>query len=277
MLNSWQPIRPLHSIECVATVVAFAEPLSEFLIKRVIRKAESVALNAGLSERADIRTFQFPAIPEAGHQVRSQFDGLAFQRFGQTTPQGRVLLEDLVVSRNELAFRKYDYNRWADYRADLNKLVLPLVDISSEATAVQALRLEYLDRFFIENYAPGHVSELLSRNPMVAPHVFETASLWHSHTGKFDPLGDDTLLTQINVDLVNNESAPDQPKLLHSVGIMTGLERRYDVNKLDVESPVVPYIDEHLHDLHLRSKALFESLLTPEIAARVGLGDNNVN
>jgi len=276
MLNPWQPIRPLHSIECVATVIAYAEPLSEFLVKRVIRKAESLALNAGLSDRADIRTFQVPVIPDAGHQVRSQFDGLAFQRFGQTTPQGRVLLEDLIVSRNELVFRKYDYNRWADYRANLKNLILPLISISSGATAIQAVRLEYLDRFMVENYEPGHVSELLARTPMVAPHIFETPGLWHSHTGKFDPIGDDVLLTQVNIDFVNG-TTPDQTQVVHSVGITTGLERRYNGNKLDVESPVVSYIDEHLHDLHLRSKALFKSLLTPEIADRVGLGDSNVD
>ncbi len=276
MEYEWQPVRPAHSIECVATVINYSEPLSEFLVKRIIRKAESLAPSGGLTERSDVRTFQIPALmPDAAHQIRSQFDGIAFQKLGQTTPQGRVLLEDLVVSRSELVYRKYDYNRWSDYASSLSALLLPLAEISADATTVRALRLEYLDRFIIEQRSPGCVKKLLRENPMVANHVFEAPDLWHSHTGKIDTIETDQLLTQINIDFVSALQAQAEMTGVHSVAITTGLERRYSQNELDVESKGVTYIADHLLDLHVKSKNLFKDILTPEMASRVGLGDVN--
>lgn len=271
MTGVWQPVSPAHSIGCVATVVSYSEPLSEYAVKRVLRKAESLALAHGLTSRNDVRTIHVAVMPDDAHQVRNQVevDGIGFQKLGQTTPAGRKLLQDLVVTRNQLVFRDFGYQRWKNYLALVNNLIVPLAAVSTQATDFASLRLEYLDRF-ISPEANAELNQLLRPNPMIAPHVFDTEGFFHSHTGRIDPIDQDALLTQLHVDY-QEANFPDRPnEQAHSIAIMTGLERRYG-NQLDVDSQRATYIEAHLADLHTRSKNLFRSILTSEIAKRVGL------
>lgn len=277
MSEEWHPVRPLHSIECVATVLTFNEPLTEFLVKRILRHAERIALDAGLPERNDVRSVHVALAPDQVHAARTQVEGLAFQRLGHQTPSGRLLLEDLVVSRSDLVYRNFEYVRWNDYVRKINDLLIPLAQLSAGGTAMRSLRLEYQDRFMPADHSNLRIDRLLKPHPMIAPHVFETRDLWHSHAGKLESVEEDKLLVQLHIDLVSGQMPGPNPQELFSVGIMTGFERRYAKNKLDVESNVNESIAGHLDDLHFRSKDLFRSILTPQVAERVGLGESVVH
>ncbi|MDX0630205.1 hypothetical protein GOC91_28970 [Sinorhizobium medicae] len=277
MSEEWQPVRPAHSIECVATVLTYNEPLTEHLVKRVLRQAERLALQEGLSDRSDVRSLQFALAPDQVHAARTQVEGLAFQRSGHQTQAGRLLLEDLVVSRNELVYRSFDYVRWSDYLQKINALMLPLAELSAAGTAMRSLRLEYQDRFIPRDRSKYRIDQLLVPHQMIAEHIFETDDLWHSHSGKMLTVDDDKMLVHLNVDLVSGETMGPAPQEILSVGIMTAFERRYGKNKLDVESAVIKSIAGHLGDLHSRSKDLFRSILAPQVAERVGLGESVVH
>jgi hypothetical protein len=86
MTGTWEPIREAHSIESVAAVVTFPEPLNDIVLRKMLRAADANAENMNLPIRETIAGFQFNLPPSRTSRARPSYhrshsdDGCGFQK-----------------------------------------------------------------------------------------------------------------------------------------------------------------------------------------------------
>lgn len=230
MTDEWRPLWENHAIEVMAAVVTFAEPLPALLRKRLIENSRPTAHDLGLRSEQPVSGLQI-TVDQTGSQIPGQFQtGVSFNAHVEASPPGSggpQLVEQFVVDQASAIYRTWRYVSWDWTFGRMKRLLSPLFPVLEAAVAPSAIRLEYLDRFFFSGPPSEATPDLLLRKEckFIAPHVFNQASLWHSHTGAFvsESEGLRSLL-QVNIDAVEVNGGP---KLQRSIAIMSAREDRF--------------------------------------------------
>jgi hypothetical protein len=118
------------------------------------------------------------------------------------------------------------------------------------------------------------VSGLLRVNSeLIAPHVFGTEKLWHSHTGFLEDAENcDSRLVQINIDASEAVQIGEQEPF-RMVGIMTAVQNnlKLSAEPLENEENTAKLQLGMLDSMHVRSKHLFCEIINDVTAERVGI------
>jgi uncharacterized protein (TIGR04255 family) len=275
----FEPMFPSHAIErCVATVM-FAESLPAKAFQRAVELARNVARNVGLE-----------ALPASAAMIGFQFDALSGRTTPVTGPGPNIFMTadramQLIVAPNSLALRTGRYVRWQPFAGEIDELMLPLLDSFVDVLSIANIQLEYLDRFlWTGKWSTFHWPELLRADGQFVAGKASSASVqWHSHSGWFEEQPGFRRLINVNIDVgdvvpVPTDSQPEgsavTPPAIPSVGILTLM--RDDQSSWPPEGGPAKYdgspsVQAGLEQLHNGLKSLLGQIITPQMAARIGL------
>jgi uncharacterized protein (TIGR04255 family) len=278
-VHAWHPIHDNHAIEVMAVVLAFAQPLPELLLKKVLRTSEDSASAAGLKSAKAIDGWQVSidtaGVPQTNKVVQGQSFSAVFEPLEGTTISNRVA-EQLQVDRNAIVYRTWRYVSWSWQSERLQTLITSALEIARNAVALASLRLEYLDRFRFEGDATAADPRQLLRvdSPLIAPHIFSAPDLWHCHTGAFLTASNRTKrLQQVMIDALDEPFSQQKVSPVRWVNITTSLEDRFTLPQPDEQEIDPAMIFQTLTTMHASLKELLASIITNALAKRIYLRD----
>jgi uncharacterized protein (TIGR04255 family) len=262
----FEPILPAHAIERCAATVIFDRPAQANIIRSAIERA-----GATVPDWSRLQPSQ-PAASGVAITVDTQTGKVSLGQpdgfFGFALPSNG---SSLVVMPNLVAWQTAKYVRWRPFSGEFNSFALPIVQALLEHTQINAVKLEYWDRF-VWTGSQAEMDPAVLLRPglqLVAPSVVEKGKIWHSHCGWFEPRGSCRRLTNVNLNVVDTVVRPNegpQP----TIGIFTMLQDDYTVG---APSPLSQpeQVAAKLHDLHMDLKVLLNSIISDDMAGRISL------
>lgn len=263
---NFKPHREQNAIARVAFVCEFSQPIGDEALRAVYglhahlaMQLPKASLNRGFTLHfgQGIPTSAIPT-PEIG--------SVAFEEFSRSGD----LLHAFQAHPNVFVFINQDYTRWADVWTKARGILLAALG-TVPGSLIKAFGLEYADRFTAP--ATGHVidvTQLLSRESQyLAPRVFASPGVWHSHYGSLS--NDDSeprshgKNDNINIELVKEQTPLDQ----YAVNMVLRHRRILD-DPIDTRD-ASGLLDEFMVEMHLTDKIVMRDLLTAEAARRIGL------
>lgn len=264
---TWRPINPNHAIERVRFVVQYKQDLSEKIINQIVSLVDKLKAETRLEGPTALTGVKvdFRVLANGEQQIlptQSAGNGWSFVRFSAT----RNPIEAFNVQGNQLVYETTEYRRWSTFKQRFSKVVLPSVNVTSQALDMDVASLEYHDRFYFDGpIEKANPTALVARvAPLLEAEVIDNGKLWHLHRGWFERFeGGDVLVNQ-NLDAIDVIlSGGDAPS--RSVGMLTRAEFRsanYPVNSLETETL--------LDQLHTITKIKFITLVNKEILPAIG-------
>ncbi|MDA9537768.1 hypothetical protein ACM41_16690 [Bradyrhizobium sp. CCBAU 21362] len=178
--------------------------------------------------------------------------------------------ETLSIGKGSIVYHTKAYTRWEAFASQLQSLLTEPLGIALEAVYLSNLRLEYRDVFRHSPEGPALASTLLrAGSDLLAPHIFSREALFHSHTGFFEDGPDcDQRLIQVNVD-ANEIIENDVPGRV--ISIMTAVQDNFHPDLELERSRGSSAAISNFNSMHVRSAEVFRSVISDEIATRVGM------
>lgn len=262
MVFDWRPRQLGHAIEQVAFNIQFTEGLSQKVSDRIFKSLERAAegqgaVNTQVIQGATIVNGALTPAP-AGVSVSilpgdlPAFAGSDFNEQIEALPVG-------------LSVRSAVYSDWEAMRQRLRHWLTEPLAICLEFTGVQAIRLEYQDRFIWTGAAGAiQAAQVIRRDtPLVAPHVFDRGDAWHSHTGHFIEGRTVPSVEQLHIGI---QDTPQQAGT-RSMSIMSAREDRVG-GKAELTAEDVFEIADSMHDDLSR---LIRQVLTEEALESINM------
>ncbi|UPJ49891.1 TIGR04255 family protein [Bradyrhizobium sp. 200] len=269
----------MHAIESATAIVNFSEPLTDVVWRKAVREGESKSSSLGLNKRAALNAVQFafggggavalPPISIAAPQ------GPSAVQFGRSildeASRQEIIMEALSVARSEITYQTSAYTRWASFFERLSALASTPLSLALDAVRPANVRLEYKDMFRFEgDDAPLANGLLRQESALITPHAFTQPELWHSHTGMFERSdSSDRRLVQVNVDA--NEQHQADGKTIRIISIVTAIQENFFPTREESSWPDAHALIEMFGQMHIRSTDIFRSIITDEMAKRIGL------
>lgn len=273
----WKMLHEANAIEAMAVNIRFLEPVSNMIVKRMIREVERHASKLGLIDRQPIQGFQIDVM-NPGQVKPLQSSGLLLQRKSLTKiPSGAVenqLAQQVDVQATHITYQTWRYSRWANELDMISQLIFGAIETASQAVTISAIRVEYIDRFIFEGDPKALSFSSLLRNDSgwIAPQVLKSNSLWHSHAGEFLSEGDD--MKRLGVVHIDSQELSGPPHLAgrRSLMMITGVEDQFLQSGLEIDSDKLrQFLPDTLNDLHSNALDLFRNVIDQEFAAKNGL------
>lgn len=264
---NWEPAHADHSIESVNAIFTLAAPIDPNIFDEILVAGRKAASAHQFSHRVEgIEPLQLNA--PAGAEVVFDLTNaqtrrrVAFQRIAD----GKAIGE-FAIGSTSFALSSTHYTSWTDLVGMLGDLLKPVDVVSGVLRQVQAVQLQYVDRF-VSTIPRARAFEVVSAaSKYLAPVVGNAESAFHSHIGWFDYLTETTRrLTNVNVDLVDDLPPPTGQGQPSRLGILT--MARLEARDTPFENPL-----DELHKTHYYLKELFQDIITEDAAARVHLND----
>jgi uncharacterized protein (TIGR04255 family) len=216
--------------------------------------------------------FSIGAAPGVMPAPQLDVDAIRFYRSASDEQSNRLVpAETLTIAKGVLLYHTTAYTRWEAISPQLRLMLTEPLAIALEAVYVGSLRLEYKDVFkhMTGQSAPLVTSLLRPDCDLLAPHIYRREQLFHSHTGFFEPCdGCDQRLIQANVD-ANDLVENNEP--VRCISIMTAVQDQFfPVLESERNRSSLEFLSR-FDLLHTRCGELFKSIVTDEIAERVGL------
>lgn len=275
----WRMVKDKNAIEVLAVQVRFSEQMNNVLTRRVKDDIESAARKAGFVEQFPLHGFRIN-LANPGDVVQISGSSMSFQKSSlehdfrgtvQKTLKGKV-----DVTPTDLLFQTFEYDNWTNTRETVLSVLLSGMRRAMQGAALGAVRFEYLDRFIFEGEDPASAPKglLNASSKWLAPHIFNDASLWHSHTGLIENAGPDRrTLIGVNADLQEVAGDVDNPNFgKRSIQLVTFAEYQFfdlggELPSEEVESRLTTYLDE----LYSIARTAFAGVIDVEFAKMNGL------
>ncbi len=268
--SHFEPIHAAHAIEQVVFVLQFIEPLDDASFSTVREVAGQFKIS-DLPGQAEIQAFSFTLGSSMRNPPPSLGGGFILHRFG---PDGTIENE-LRVERTSVTFRTTIYTRWDAVWARASKYFKVLVPIYAAQARLAAVSLNYIDKFaWVGNRSESSPNFLLQPgSKYLCRHVFEAEDLWHSHTGAYIKVDENTKrLLNINVDSLD-ENMPDG--LRRVVAITTVISDLLDQPEFEPyvveEENIIQFINVHMEGLHVFGKDVLGNIINEEMSRRIAL------
>lgn len=267
----WKMINETNAVEGVALTVRFREPVNSLIGRRVIAALETVSSAEGFIDKHPIQQIQIDMASQAVRQTSAT--GFAFQHMtierNQFNEVGPFLSRQLVFQPEQLILQINKYRTWEKEWAGAQRVFKPALEILAPIVPIQALRLEYLNRFVFDGPpAATKLSGLLNQSEFIASLGSSTDNLWHSHSGRFEEQSQLTRrLVQINADmqdLTSNHPLNGN----RTLALMLAVEQQF-LN--DDRELTVAMIDDYFVSLHDGIHTLFKKVVDSTFASSNGL------
>lgn len=264
MPATFEPLHSAHAIEQVLLGVQFQKPLDD----AGLREARTAAGNPpDLPGRAELRGF---ALQAAG-APRAMSTGFSLTRMRADGTEEA----EFQVQRHLISFRTMLYTRWSDISAQTYSLFSAVLPVYLRRGPIAAIALNYVDKFVSSSLPPDcDVRPILQRNsPYLAPRVFETANLWHTHSGAFSkPDAYTRRLVAVNVDYVTEKLEERERTALVINSTLTDAfnQNGYDPLQLTPEDGM-SFAKQTFESLHQEEKEVLRSIISGDLARRIAL------
>lgn len=262
--NHFSPLHAGHSIEQAVFVIQFASPVDDSVFADILGKTESFKDN--LPGRRDLQ--QFLTL-----QQSSPPNAVAYAKYDSAG----LIVNELQVHKNSIFFSTREYTRWTDVRNQAAYYFEQLLPIYIQHTKLNSVGLSYTDKFICENISSGfNPSSFLKENSKyIAPHVYDTDQLWHSHTGVFERVNNQTKrLININLDYLDDRHEGNNR---HSLVITSAINDQFyqpSYEALNIESDeTLGFVMSHMEEIHTKNKEILKHIINDDMSRRIALID----
>lgn len=269
----FEPIHDAHAIEQVLFVLQIDQPLDDVNFAEVRKISEQIA--SELPGRAEIQGFALTigAPGSVGPAPSGPTVGSVFHR---TAPDGTIESE-LRVERTSVTFRTSIYTRWDAVWTRAHRYFDAIVPRYIAQARVSGISLNFVDKFVWTGPTTECRPSLLLRSGSnyLCPHVYGAQDLWHSHTGAFLRVGDDTKrLLNVNVDYLDENRPDGLRRVLAITTVLTDLMNQpgYTSSKVAAKD-AAGFVDAHMNQLHDFGKTVFGNIINDEMSKRIALTD----
>jgi uncharacterized protein (TIGR04255 family) len=266
-VTDFDPLYEGHAIERCSATVALPQPLPPKLFSALRERHAPAFRSAGL-EMLNTQAVGVHVDLVTG-RVSSRAPIAGAGPFTFVTPDKSAAL---AVNPNAVTWQTSRYIRWAQFEAQLEKVVFPILQSFLEAASASLVRLDYIDRFLWRgDWDNFSVSRLLQQeNGFVTAAAHRAKREWHTHTGWLELNSDTRRVVNINVD-VTTFAKPDGTAV-PSVSVLSLLQDE----TLDPQSESGPFattdgVTALLRKQHEDLKGLLRETISSEMAGRIGL------
>ena len=263
-MSDWVPINENHAISVMTAFVQFAQPLPELAFRKALKGLDSAAAELGLNDIKPTSGMQISISPDGSPMPTPVVLGRMFSRNAEDVEDGAAIrvVEQLQFEPQRAIYRTWDYISWDWHRPRIQALLKSTLTAVDGVVGFGIVGMEYVDRFSSSGDGHGANLEDLLRtdSDLIAPHIFHTNQLFHSHSGSF--VNDDPERLQLqNVKIEASDEAD-----CRWVNIVTRQEIRYAAS-LDENPDAMLVLDQAHSDL----KDMLARIITPKQAHRIYL------
>jgi uncharacterized protein (TIGR04255 family) len=272
---NWEPAHADHSIDNVNVLLTLVESIDPDTFDEIILPVRKVASLHHHTNRVEVQEPIDLVLPPQGQPVAG--GNLSFavnlgpgagvsRRVGfQRLAEGAIAAE-FSIGAKTLSIVTNRYRRWSDLFEMTTELLDAIEKVWPIKTKIKAIRLQYVDRF-VSAVGGGDHFEIIRRDtPFLVGSVEDRHAAFHVHSGWFDHKTEPGIraLTNVNIDATDLSSIPSAAAQQRYLSILT--LGQYESMDSVLDDPV-----GRLNQLHLRLKNLFDSIISSEVADRVGL------
>jgi uncharacterized protein (TIGR04255 family) len=275
----WKLAHEDHAIERVSVSFQFKEPLPSKPWQSLISAASQLFPQKGflVSNQEFVSQVVVSAGPQPGkpgaslHDQMPQISGWTFR-----AASGADVREEVSVRRNQFVYATVLYDGWANFKVRVADLLWHSLDQALPLIEMDAIKLEYWDRFnSLGAPKDANYRELLRNKSKYIPEfTLDESDLWHSHIGFFaSPGSSRRRLVNLNVDVLDliESQMPelgDAPQVQRSVGIYSMVQDTPEPERVGGASTG---LESTLDEMHTILKALLADVITDEAAKRISL------
>lgn len=282
-MGAFEPIHDAHAIEQVAMAIQLVAPLDDMMFALALARTEALRevfprvmdlpgggiQLIGAGQQIAIQAVQFPNVISQQQQVSGG------RIFGKYRSNGSVESE-LRVERTSVSYRSSAYTSWRDVWKIAKGYFNCVIPIFAEASIpLLGISLNYVDKFRWN----GPMDDIRVQNLLrtgsryVAPHVFDLKDLWHSHTGAFQRMDDETKrLLIINIDCNDDMSTGVSQRTIAIATILTDMFNQPGYGPKTLSEPAsMDFFEHRLKLLHDHGKEIFGETINDDMCKRIGL------
>jgi len=257
-----------HAIEQVVFVLQFDQDLDEAPFAKILEAAKLFKHDLPGIVKTQSLTF---VIGPAQQNQQEAINGTSFRR---VEPDGTVGHE-LQVERASLIFRTSLYSRWDTVWLQANKYFSALVPIYAKQAKLSGISLNYVDKFvWSGELAECSANLLLKDNSLyLCPHVYKAKDFWHSHTGVFMRVNDNTKrLLNVNVDYLDEMHRGEPRRIVSVTTVLTDQLNQpgYELRAIEEDS-IMSFISAHMQELHVFGKEVLGGIINDTMSRRIAL------
>ncbi|WP_431322218.1 TIGR04255 family protein [Rhizobium sp. YTU87027] len=252
---------PAHAIErCTASII-FNPSVPDKAFERIVAQSASQLMSSGFRSTGPSVGLSVDVV--TGRVIHSA-EGAPKLYIG---PDGQT---QVTVMPNLIALSTPQYVRWAHFHNLIEKILRPLCDAYNNIVSINAVKLEYWDRFlWTGSWSDFDVDQLLDvSSGVISQKAMQAEREWHSHCGWFEFLGPSKRLVNVNADVVEVRENGVTP--LPSIGIYTMMQDQVFTPEHQANFEAVS-ASKKFDELHVGLKNLFASLILKSYATRIGL------
>jgi len=268
--GNFNPAHEAHSIEQVLFVVQFGRPLTDEELLKVRQSTSVFKVSKELPATTELQGFTINMGMGAPMPVQNGF------MLYRTGPDGTVEKE-LRIERNSVTFRTTHYSRWENIWNEAKKYFEPIIPLFSTNNKATGISLNVFDKFIWSGAIEKCSAEaLLSReSKYLCPYLFENKDLWHSHTGAFIRVDDQTKrLININIDSLDEIQGNNPCRVVVIATVLTDLLNQPGYTPYDLEEiNSMAEIESKFQELHIYGNGVFGNIINYDISKRIALID----
>ncbi len=269
----FEPVHEAHAIEQVIFVLQIDRPLDNVNFAEVCKIADQ--FKSELPGYAEIQglALLIGARGPSGPLPTGPMVGRVFSRTGL---DGTVEYE-LRVERDSVTFRTSLYTRWDAIWTQARRYFDTLVPKYVAHANISGISLNFVDKFLWVGPASECRPNLLLRpeSNYLCPHVYSAQDLWHSHTGAFLHVSNETKrLLNINVDYLDENRPNGIQRVVAITTVLTDLMNQpgYTPSQ-DAAIDAIKFLDTHMTQLHNFGKQVFGNIINDAMCKRIALVD----
>lgn len=263
--GQFEPIHAAHAIEQVVFALQFDRPIEDAMFAEVRKAAEQ--FKSELPGQIEIQGFAL-MLTTAGPVPNAGF------LFRRVAPDGTVENE-LRVDNSSVTFRTMLYTRWDAVWSQASKFFKALVPIYATQVRISGISINYVDKFAWSGNLTACKPSLLLRaeSKYLCPHVFEAKDFWHSHTGAFIRVDNNTKrLLNVNVDYLDENRSGEVSRVVAITTVLTDQLNQPGYDPYVAEgSDIIKFVDDHMQGMHVFGKSVFGNIINDEMSRRIAL------
>lgn len=269
----FEPLHEAHAIEQVVFVVQFDRPLDDANLAALYNVAEQ--FQPELPGRIELQGLML-AIGGRGPSGPIPTGPAVGRAFRRTGPDGTIESE-LRVDRDSVTFRTSLYTRWNAIWEQARRYFDTIVPMYVAQGNIGGISLNFVDKFLWAGAAAECRPNLLLRPGSIylCPHVYNVQDLWHSHTGAFIRVSDETKrLLNINVDYLDENRPNGIQRVVSITTVLTDLMNQpgYTPSQ-NAGEDAIQFLDRHMSQLHDFGKQVFGNIINDAMCKRIALVD----
>lgn len=278
-MAKYLPFAGKNSIQEAVIAIHFAGEIDASVIESAFNRSQADLKNdfpaGNLIQMMAIRVpANVNARPDT-HLMQPQVGGFELSRPSANGSPARVLR----LTKDLLSVNYMEYDSWdISCPQSIQYIRHVLEQLELVKNPVAAFSLRYIDRFTFDGPPDEANANLLfvENNKYITARSFEAKTMWHSHSGWFEKVGDDgsRILNQLNIGSTVIDQTPSVTIDHNAVCQLTN-HRQSVGTLLDEVSSISILMEPALKEMHMSNQIILKNLLLPDMLDKIGLESEN--